>query len=158
MAAHVIHGGQPVAVTEAWHEANSVPWPDLPTLERDQLDAIRVQLLLLSNDRALTDPERARLEAVTHHYNVRNALRFLGGRPHAHFGFDGADQVHGNRITHPCGCELHVVFDHHRARGGQAYDVHPHAPRRVCARHSHLAHDLHALHDRVAQDSVHQGV
>lgn len=135
-------------------------------MEIGQCDRERWTLLALSNERALSDVEAARLAAVTHHFNVRNALIFLAGRPHTDFGFDGVDQVHGNRWIAACGCQLHHVFDHHKAIAGEPREVHAHTPRHVCEAHAPhwdprgaapLHHRLGALHQKVQADNTDDG-
>jgi hypothetical protein len=148
----VRHRGALHPVNGHWHEANSVRWPHLAAMEKDALEERRTALLRISNDRRLTKAEYAELDAVTNHSNVRNAIAFLDGRPHTDFGYTGVDQVHGNRITHGCGCELHIVFDHHK-RHESEQDHHAHTPRYVCDKHVHLKHDLALLHSRVRDDN-----
>lgn len=138
--------GQDFPVTDGWHAAVIEPYPELATWGHDQLEAERTRLLEKSNVTLTaigqaaptwTPADAARLAAVTHVINAHRATRFLGGRSHEDFGFDGVDQVHGNRYTAPCGCELHHIFDHHIAVSEDRSDlvVHPHYPRFVCDDH-----------------------
>lgn len=155
--ATIHHAGTPYPVTDAFHAKNTEPWPHLATMTREQLDVDRNRLLALSNDRALTRAERAELAAVTNHYNVRNALHVLGTDAHQIHGFEGVDQLHGNRWIPPCGCELQIVFDHHKAVAGEPHEVHAHKPRFVCEKHAHLEHDWKALHAQVTADHPSEG-
>jgi hypothetical protein len=128
--------------------------PDLATRNYGELTVERDRLLHLSNQRynldepipagepmaqnnTLTVAEQARLENITHVINVHNAVKFLNGRSHADFGFDGVDQVHGNRWTLACGCVKHVVFDHHKRHDAArlVHHDHPHPHDRKCDIH-----------------------
>ncbi len=126
------------------------PHPDLATLSYDQLLDRRDRLLAISNARhayalpmprepmavngTLTLTEQARLENIVHTINVHHGVRFLQGRSHTDFGFDGVDQVHGNEHRKECGCILTVVFDHHQRHANPT--LHEHYPRRLCAAHT----------------------
>jgi len=125
-----------------------------------------LRLLAHSEDTPLTDDERERLQVLTRHHNVRNAIKFLQGRSIADFGMEYFDQVHGLKGTFDCGCSLHWVFDHYLARaigsdvtpelvvnGVTDFECHPHYPAHVCKSHRHLVSDLAALHDAVRADA-----
>lgn len=174
--ATILHEGVEYDVTDAWHAAYTEPYPELAQLSRSSLDHARWNILNLSNERPLTSAEEARLAAITHHYNVRNALHVLGCPDHTQFGFDGVDQLHGNRATLPCGCELNVVFDHHhamaiaaaqdvvgrgKARDQRAYahhaklagwkgEDHVEVSQREVTLHAHTAHRLCEDHEHLA--------
>lgn len=115
--ASILHEGVEFAVTDGWDAANSQSWPELAKMDRAQIDGERKRILALSEDRRLTSEERSYLKTLDNHYNVRNALKVLGINDPSHpaFEFMGADQLHGNRITFDCGCQLNVIFDHHQA-------------------------------------------
>ena len=152
MVRTIRHEGANYPVNDHWHEANSIRWPRLAAMTHAELDRERWRLLNLSNERHLTDDETAELAAVTNHFNVRNALRVLGTDAHLIHGFDGVDQLHGNLWRAPCGCEVHLVFDHHKSALLEPTEVKPHAVRFACQSHRHLADDVHALHAQVMAD------
>lgn len=138
------HRGANWPVTDHWHEANTVPFPHLAGLSRDEHRKVQDDLLLKSHgsvsdqldamgattceameaiqpetwrqiiQASLTPDEFALLRAANNHYDTRTAIDFLAGRPLSDFGFDGVDQVHGNDQAFKCGCKLNIVFDHHR--------------------------------------------
>lgn len=149
------HNGKPYPVTQGWHDENTVRWPTLALMGREELDRWRWMLLDKSNYVRLTDDEEAWLRAITNHYNVRNALMVFAGCDHTTFGFEGVDQIHGGRAKFECGCELNVCFDHHQRHDPNVVQI-PHTPRFVCEGHSHLRHDLAVLHERVHADHVGQ--
>lgn len=126
----ISHGGVAYPVTDAWHAQNTTPWPDLASAAKQDVDNQRKALQQISNLRPLStgspgdaavapgsnipyvDPnEVALLKALDCHWNVRNAIDFLGGRSHIDFGFTGLDQVHGNIVHSICGCRRLKVHD-----------------------------------------------
>jgi hypothetical protein len=149
---HVLHKGAHHPVNAHWHAANTAPFPHLAGLSRHELRVVQDRLLHKSNSVPLTKEEHDYLQAACKHFNVRTAVDFLGGRPLSDFGFEGADQVHMNTLTAPCGCKLVYVFDHHKAQAGEPDKVHPHHPISVCAAHAEHAHEPERLHDRVHAD------
>lgn len=143
------------------------PFPELEVAGRDEIKAEMWRLLDLSEQQALTEGERHRLDAYTRSFNLRNAIVFLGNRSLTEFGFLYYDQVHGQRGTYQCGCQLHYVFDHYLglaiASGAPPQRVyngitdlvlHPIEPRSVCAKHKHLSHDLAALAEAVHREAA----
>ena len=110
----VRHRGRDWPVNPAWDAEYTAPWPELAGLDREQIDDRRRVLLAKSNTAPrLTEPEREELDALDQHFNVRNALLILGEPDLSRFGFTYADQLHGARLTAPCGCEILLVHDHH---------------------------------------------
>jgi hypothetical protein len=150
---HVLHKGQHHPVNAHWHEANTAKWPHLAGRSRHELRAIQDKLLLKSNDVRLSKDELDYLRAANNHFDVRTCVDKLKGRHHSEFGFEGVDQLHFNSHSHPCGCALEVVFDHHGASAGNMGKLHPHHPLEVCDAHAPHAHDLELLHARVAADT-----
>jgi hypothetical protein len=184
----ILHRGARWPVTDHWHDANTAPFPHLAELTRDELRTAQDDLLRKSEqsiserlgnataeeiaalpesvrqrlaEASLTPAEHALLKAANNHYDVRTAIDFLAGRPLSDFGFEGVDQVHGNRQHLECGCKLHWVFDHHRRHdtddtfGHNERRLHPHFPHAVCARHAHLtAGPLDELHAVVTADQT----
>lgn len=177
IAPTIQHRGARWPVTGHWHEANTVPFPWLADLSRDKLRELQDELLRKSNESiseklggltaeeiaalpksvrqklaasSLSPREHALLRAANNHFDVRTAADSLAGRPLSDFGFDGVDQVHGNRHDYGCGCKLNVVFDHHRRFGDWSLSNerqhHPHYPHTVCALHQAHAGDLDELH------------
>lgn len=138
-------------VTPAWAKQNLEPYPHFAVLSHTELEIERLRLLTLSNSRRLTTEERARLTSVTHVINVHRALDVIPEH-HSNFGFDGADQLHGNSVRQDCGCELHFVFDHHKDHTDPTFKLHPHTPRDVCAEHEpHLEKGLDHFHQVVLE-------
>lgn len=155
----IVVNGKAYPVTSKFAAEVLAPHPDLAARTYIELVVLRDRLLQLSTRRAsleeeipqealdnetvLTPAELSRLENITHVINVHNAVRFLVGRSHADFGFEGVDQVHGNRHHSECGCVRHVVFDHHRRNEKDAngepiaptLHPHPHPFDRTCAKH-----------------------
>src|SRR5262249_38317241 len=123
---HVLHKGKHHPVNAHFHEANTAKWPHLAGRSRHELRKIQDALLLKSDQVSLTAEEHDYLQPACKHFNVRSAINLLGGRHHGEFGFEGVDQVHMNSVTHPCGCKLLIVFDHHKARAGEISRIHPH--------------------------------
>jgi hypothetical protein len=151
----VTHKGATYPVTDAWDAVNNAPWPDLAALSRLELRALQDQLLTISNQRALAPAEAARLAAANNHFDVRTAIDFLDGRDIADFGFTGVDQVHGNRQTFGCGCQLHTVFDHGLRGDPGNLTLYPHVPRAVCDTHAPLnVSAWEALHEKVIADNT----
>jgi len=103
------------------------------------LETERWRLLNQSNSRRLTPQERSKLDSVTHVINVHRALDVFHDVHHSHFGFEYADQLHGNLITKDCGCQIHYAFDHHARDGSKGPLVlHPHRSEAHCHDHKHL--------------------
>lgn len=152
-ANRVMHDGQHYPVNGHWHEANTAPWPHLAATTRQQLREIQDALLLKSNDEPLSKDELAYLRAANNHFDVRTAIGFLRGRDHREFGFEGVDQVHGQWERLECGCRLAFVFDHHKARADEPYEVHPHTPLPICDSHAPYQHDVKLLHERAVADN-----
>jgi hypothetical protein len=171
------HRGARWPVTAAWHAANTVPFPHLAELTRDELRVVQDHLLRKSEETiserlggasadeiaalpesvrrrlaasSLTPSEHALLRAANNHYDVRTAIDYLAGRPLSDFGFEHADQVHGNLWHAGCGCKLHRVFDHNRRfedwSQSNARQIHPHYAHTVCEVHAPYADDLELLH------------
>lgn len=147
-------------VTTQFMAETGTPYPDLLTMHYNALTRERDSLLRLSEQwrrlgdllrRGLTSGEGDRLQAVTRAINVHHGARVLQDRPLADLGFEGVDQVHGNAIHYPCGCKLHVLFDHHR-RADPEVERHPHYPLESCAKHAGLLPDYKAHHAQVVSD------
>ena len=111
----------------------------------------------------LTVDEARRLANITHVMNCHHAVNFLAGRDHAEFGFEGIDQVHGQKTTLPCGCQIHHVFDYWHGRGDLPHQavkddrplvLHPHYSKRWCDRHKEHAGDFRAHHAAVMADPI----
>lgn len=165
------HRGHEYEVSALFHAENVARWPWLSLVPRDDLYQDILSVLRTSEHRALTQDERALLDARVRHYNVRSAIDFLDGRSVADFGMAYVDQAHGMRGTFACGCCLQFVFDHYLARalaseatpelivnGMTELAVYPHYPRSVCDKHAHLAEDMAALHEAVRGDAAEEGV
>jgi hypothetical protein len=148
---YILHEGAPYPVTEHWHRDNSEPWPAFVKMTREEADEHRWHLLRLSNVRHLTIDEETELQAVTKHFNVRNALKVLGNDAHLIHGFVGVDHLHGNHTHVPCGCVLHHVIDHHKHALLGPNHPKPHTPHFVCAGHAgyHRQHGHVALHKKL---------
>jgi hypothetical protein len=148
------------------------PHPDLAAAPYGNLEAQKNALLDLSTARNayqappipedmetdvtgnLTAEEALRLANIVHVMNCHHAVNFLAGRDHGEFGFDGIDQVHGNKITHPCGCQTTHVFDHYQARAENPGELqlHPHFSKAWCARHKHRRQEFRAHYEAVRAD------
>lgn len=151
----ITYNGVDYPVTDAWDAVNTQPFPTLATETREALRSIQDQLLALSNTRALTASEAANLAAANNHFDVRTAIDYLGGRPISDFGFTGVDQVHGNRLSFDCGCQLHTVFDHSLRDDPGNLTAYPHVPRAVCDTHAPLnVAAWEALHAQVIADNT----
>lgn len=157
--------GRDWPVSPEFHDETTALCPELEAMDAPDVLAEMLALLAVSELRALTDDEQARLRAYNLHHNLRNAIVFLQGRPISDFGMIYHDQVHGQRATYECGCQLHSVFDHYIAQAGneaptRIYSgttdliLHPHYPRHVCKDHRHMAADLAGLHRLVQAESA----
>lgn len=118
MGPTIFHKGRRWPVNAEWAAAYIAPWPQLADEPIEAIDAVRQRTLEAANKRRGISPEDRRwLDALDHHFNVRNAIANLGEPDHASFGFTGVDQLHGTAIekrgTCECGCVLQVIFDHH---------------------------------------------
>lgn len=134
-------------VSPQWYERNVVK----AHVTREN-EGRRLTLLELGNERRLTPHLRAELSALTEFKNVNRAYKHLNGRDYREiFGPNGTvDQIHLNRVTKRCGCELNYVFDHNQRRATDIH-IHPHYPTRVCGAHAYLANDFRALFAVVMQ-------
>ena len=157
--------GRDWPVSPEFQDETTAICPELETMDAPEVLSSMVDILAISELRALTDDERARLRAYNLHHNLRNAIVFLQGRPISDFGMIYYDQVHGQRATYECGCQLHAVFDHYIAQAGneaptRVYSgttdliLHPHYSRHVCAAHRYMAGDLAGLHRVVQSESA----
>jgi hypothetical protein len=152
--AEIIIKGISYPVTAKFQDEVLAAHPDLASKAYPDLAAEQKRILDLSTRRynldellppgehtapggVLTMTEQYRLDCVTHVMNVHQAVKFLQGRSHSDFGFDGIDQVHGNRITLPCGCVKHHIFDHHKRHTPEelVFHDHPHPHDRKCRDH-----------------------
>lgn len=84
----------------------------------------------------LNERERRLLEAWTNRRNIDKALAWIAPHDYADFGFETACQVHGNSHSIPCGCHVHLVFDHHKRDRLTDEDKHPFRAVEVCELHS----------------------
>lgn len=117
----------------------------LLTLSHEALETERWRLLNQSNSRRLHPGEQTRLALVTHVINVHRALDKFDDVHHSHFGFDYADQLHGNMITKDCGCQIHYAVDHHAHVEDRPTVLLPHRSEAHCHDHKHLT-DVHEHH------------
>lgn len=98
----------------------------------------------------LTPAEFRELRAVEAHIIVRNRVDHLLGRELAEFDIQYIDHAHGQGCATACGCELMNVMDDaklsrlHAGEEGLTF-MHPHYPRKLCARHAHLQSVVDAL-------------
>lgn len=109
------------------------------------LETERQFILGMSNVRRLTELERQRLDQVTNVINVHRSLDYFDDVHHTDFGFNYADQLHGNLVTKDCGCQIHYALDHHAFVEQRHVELIPHRSEVHCARHVHLT-DVHAHH------------
>ena len=113
----------------------------------------RLAILQLTDKRRHLTEFRAELSALTEFRNVNRALQQLGGRDYREiFGeTTTVDQIHMNRVTKKCGCELNYVFDHNQ-RHAANNPIHPHYPTKVCEAHAHFGNAFEAHFVAVMQD------
>lgn len=182
--------GFDIAVTQAWHDQVIAPRAEFGEMNLAELEAERQRIQQLDNTRAqaikrlyasdaeflaahengelaptLSEEEQHRLDMVTHVINVHLSARWCQGRPHAAFGFEGMDQVHGGSITHDCGCVTQHVVDHHKAfalsAAADVLEAHPdpviHARRAKLWAHAAALAGLkpHEHHKALAHEPVH---
>lgn len=111
----------------------------------------------------LTKAEAHLLANIMHTINCHKAVNFLQGRSHEDFGFEGIDQVHGVRISTPCGCQITHVYDYWHGRGelqtqavkeDKPVVLHPHYSKRWCDKHREHGRDFRAHHAAVYADPV----
>jgi hypothetical protein len=144
------------------------PHPDLLTMRYNSLIRESAALKQLASDRKLfraptpplqslgpggplTREERARFVALDNAINVHHGVWALQGRPLSDFGFEGADQAHGQSEGFACGCTLHRIIDHNR-RFESNVEHHPHYPMAVCTKHASLLPDFKAHYAQVVSD------
>ncbi len=101
----------------------------------------------------LNHEQRSYLTAWTNRQNIANAVRVLGADAHKLHGFEGVDQLHGNTHAHPCGCEIHVVFDHHQRHALKPEHIRPHRIERQCRGHAQHK-DVQGLHAALMVDTA----
>lgn len=118
--------------------------PDAADAERKRLAALSQTRKNLHAYPVITTKERAMITACDAVVNMWNAVKFLQGRDHTEL-FEHIDQVHGQHVSHSCGCMLREIFDHH-LRHIPDKPNHPHTPIFVCDKHVHMKADLPALH------------
>lgn len=104
-------------------------------------------------NKALTHSEKSYLTAWTNRNNIKNSLDVLGYDAHEVHGFEGVDQLHGNLHNHPCGCVVHMVFDHHKRHDLKPEHVRPHRAEEQCHRHAHHK-DVQALHKAISDEHI----
>jgi hypothetical protein len=168
--------GKDYPVTAKFRLAVLGPHPQLAVMNYGELAQQKKALLDLSSARHnyqaeipegqdmdptgnLTVGEAQLLANITHVMNCHHAVNFLAGRDYGEFGFEGIDQVHGNRTQHLCGCVTQHVFDHHKARepwvkDAPALKLHPHYSRAWCDRHKGHKLDFRAHYAAVRADPI----
>lgn len=126
-------------VSPQWYERNVVK-----AGVTGENEARRLALLRLTDEHRRSE-FRAELAALTEFRNVNRALEQLGGRDYREIFGENAtiDQVHVNRVTKECGCELNYIFDHNQ-RHMADNPIHPHRPTRVCEAHRRFGDDFAA--------------
>jgi hypothetical protein len=155
----VRHNGAHYPVNGDWHELNTRPFRRFAVADSEHLMKVAKGLLDRSRRKPLSTDEQARLDAAVRHYNVRNSIDWLNGRPLSDFGFDGYDQVHGNYVRFPggCDCVLRIVFEHHGdlkpGRRDNGLPIWAHTPAHVCDKHARWARDPETLQARVIADN-----
>lgn len=103
----------------------------------------------------LNERERLLLDAWTNRGNINRALAWIAPFTWRDLGFETACQVHGNSHSLECGCQVHLVFDHHK-RAETEKDVRPFRAPLVCEAHRHLnsveaIYEAACHHDRERQ-------
>lgn len=104
MARTILHDGLQHPVTDAWHARNTGPWPHFAGLDLGGCQERRDAIYALDKAGLLTPTARLELWHLTHHINVRSAVRVLGADAHLKHGYATVDVLKGNRLQALCGC------------------------------------------------------
>lgn len=157
---NIFNGTKSVPVTDAFHAWTYGMFPRLAAMSVDQLESERQGLLKLSTARygagmpGLTYEDAAYLDALTDVQNMHRAVTWMGDTPLTNFGFEGADQIHGNHHHKSCGCVLRVVFDHHVRHLPDKLTVMAHTPLMTCDNHPWKPGEDHVAHfEKVTADT-----